>query len=80
MGVGISGGGPRGAHKVRGRALHPCGQLVRPPGVFFALEILKYSKRSYPIFRAFRELLFSRHFFIAWIIQKTDRKYYFCLI
>ena len=47
MGARISGGGPRGAHKVRGapqgggRALHPCGQLVRPPGVCSVPEILK---------------------------------------
>ena len=53
MGAGISGGGPRGAHKDKGRApggeraLHPCGQLVRPPDVCSVPEILKYCIKNH---------------------------------
>ena len=56
MGAGISGGGPRGAHKDRGtprgvgRALHPCGQLVRPSGVCSVREILKFSIKNHTKF------------------------------
>ena len=50
VGVGISGGGPRGAHKVGGRALHHCGQLVRPPGVCSVPKILKYSIKNHTKF------------------------------
>ena len=64
----------------RGRALDPCGQVLAPPGVFSVPDILKYSKKSYLNFRAFGELLFSGYFYIAQIIQKTDRNYYFCFI
>ena len=41
---------------------------------------LNILKQSYFIFGTFGELLFSGYFFIARIIQKTDRKYYFCFI
>ena len=69
--------GPRG----RGRALDPRGQVLAPPAVFSVPDILKYSrKKSYSIFRAFGELLFSGYFYIAQINQKTDRKYYFYFI
>ena len=65
----------------RGRALHPRGQVVAPPAVFSVPNILKYSrKKSYSIFRAFGELLFSGYYYIARIIQITDRKYYFYFI
>ena len=63
--------GPRG----RGRALDPRGQVLAPPAVF-SVNILE---KSYFNFRAFGELLFLGYFFIALIIQKTDRKYYFLL-
>jgi len=52
MGAIISGGDPCGAHKVMGRAqrvgcaLHPCGPLVRLPGVFSTPKILKYYIKS----------------------------------
>ena len=76
--------GPRGRGRAQGvgRALDPRGQVVSPSGVFSVLNILKYSrkKKSYFNFRAFGELLFSGYFFIAQIIQKTDRKYYFFFI
>ena len=87
VGAGISGGGPLWAHEAGGApcrggcALDPRGQVPAPPGVFSVPHILKYSrKKSYLNFRAFGELLFSGYFFIAWIIQKTDRNYYFCFI
>ena len=68
--------GPQG----RGRALDLRGQVLAPLAVFSVPDILKYSrKKSYFNFGAFGELLFSGYFF-AWIIQKTDRKYYFCFI
>ena len=73
--------GPTWGPQGRGRALHPHGHVVRPPGVFSVPIILKYSrKKSYFIFGAFGELLFSGYFYIARIIQKTDRKYYFYFI
>jgi len=50
IGAGISGWGPRGAHKVGGRALHPCGQLVRSPGVYTKPEILKYFIKNHTKF------------------------------
>ena len=66
-----AGGAPRGV----GRALHPHGQVVDPPAVFSVPNILKYSrKKSYLNFTAFGELLFLGYFFIAQIIQKTDRE------
>ena len=52
--------GPRG----RGHALHPRGHTKGPPDVFLVPIFLKYSgKKSYFIFRAFGELLFSRYFY-----------------
>ena len=82
VGAGISGGEPPWAHEAGGapcrggRALDPRGQVLAPPDAFSVPNILKYSrKKSYFIFGAFGELLFSGYFYIAWIIQKTDRKY-----
>ena len=63
-----------------GRALHPRGQVLAPPAVFSVPDILKNSrKKSYSIFRAFGELLFSGNFYIARIIQKTDKTILFLL-
>ena len=72
--------GPRG----RGRALEG---WVRPPPSWAGgwppccVRSAKYShifwKKSYLNFRAFGELLFSGYFYIAQIIQITDRKYLF---
>ena len=53
MGAGISGGGPPWAHEAGGtpqgggRALHPHGQMVGPPGVFSVPDILKYSRKNH---------------------------------
>ena len=33
-----------------GRALHPCGPVVKPPGVFLVPEILKYSIKTHTKF------------------------------
>ena len=85
MGAGISGGGPHGAHKDRGhaqgvgRALHPCGQLVRPPGVCSVPEILKYSIKIILNFQGIWRTFIFGTFFIPRLIQKTDKKYYFFL-
>ena len=55
----------RGAPCRGGRALRPDGPLVLPPGVFSMPKIIKYSrKKSYKIFRAFGELLFSGYFLL----------------
>ena len=79
--AGISGGEPPWAHEAGGRAQDPRGQVLAPPAVFSVPDILKYSrKKSYLNFRAFGELLFSGYFYIARIIQNTDRNYYFCFI
>ena len=68
----------------------PTRQGVRPgpswPGACSPCFVLgaRYSqifqKKSYFNFRAFGELLFSGYFYIARIIQKTGRKYYFYFI
>ena len=53
VGAGISGGEPLWAHEVGGgprgvgRALHPRGQVVGPPDVFFVPNILKYSGKNH---------------------------------
>ena len=53
MGAGISGEGPRGAHKAGGRApgggraLDPRGQVPAPPDVFSVPDILKYSRKNH---------------------------------
>ena len=69
--------GPRG----RGRALDPRGQVLAPPDVFSVPDILKYSRKKiiFQFWGIWRTFIFGV-FFIARIIQKTDRKYYFCFI
>ena len=79
VGAGISGGGPPWAHEAGARP-PPSWPGGCPPAVFSVPNILKYSrKKSYLNFRAFGELLFLGYFYIAHIIQITDRKYYFLL-
>ena len=75
----ISAGGHRG----------PTRQGARPPpswpGACPSCYVLSarysqiFQKKSYSIFRAFAELLFSGYFYIARINQKTDRKILFLL-
>ena len=62
--------GPRG----RGRALDPRGQVLAPPAVFSVPDILKYSRKNHiPISRHLENFYFRGIFYIARIIQKTDR-------
>ena len=69
MGVGMSGGGACGPHKLAprhqgvGGGGKACGPLVRPRGQLPGLEIFKkFRKKSYLIFMMFGELLFSGYF------------------
>ena len=86
MGAGISGGGHQeptrqGARPGGGRALDPRGQVLAPPDLFSVPDILKYSRKNHISFSGHLENYYFRViFFIARIIQKTDRKYYFCFI
>ena len=79
--------GPPGAHEARGasrgcgRALDPHGQVLAPPDVFSVPDILKYSRKKIIFqFRGIWRTFIFGVFFIARIIQKIDRKYYFCFI
>ena len=77
-------------NKWRGATMGPRGRGARPgpscPGACSPCCVLSarysqiFQKKSYYNFKAFRELLFLGYFYIARIIQKTDRKYYFCFI
>ena len=68
--------GPRG----RGRALDPRGQVLAPPAVFSVPNILKYSRKNNILFSGHLEnFYFWGIFFIARVIQKTDRKILFFL-
>ena len=86
VGAGISGGGPPGAHetggtsKGRGRALHSRGLVLAPPTVISVPKILKYSIKIIPNLQGIWSTFIFRLFFIARIIQITDRIYYFCFI
>ena len=86
MGARISGGDPRGVDEVGGAprgvgcALHPRGHMVGPPGVFSVPIILKYSRKIILNFQDIWRTFIFGVFFIARIIQKTDRKYYFFFI
>jgi len=86
VGAGISGGDPRGVQEVGGvpqgggRALDPRGQVVWPPGVFPVPIILKYSTKIHISFSGHLENFYFPAIFIARIIQKIDRNYYFCFI
>ena len=78
VGAGISGGGPPWAHEAGGVPWTLVARCLRPCCVLSARYSQIFQKNQ--ICRAFGELLFSGYFFIAWIIQKTDRKYYFYFI
>ena len=62
-----------------GRALDPRGQVLAPPDVFSVPDILKYSRKIIFKFQGIWRTFIFGVFFIALIIQKTDRKYYFAL-
>ena len=74
--------GPRGRGRAvgLGSALHPHGHV---DAALLSSQCQIFSnipEISYLNFRAFGELLFFRYFYIARIIQITDRKYYFYFI
>ena len=73
--------GPRGreARPGGGRALDPRGQVLAPPNVFSVPDILKYSIKIIFNFQGIWRTSICGVFFIAWIIQKTDRKILFLL-
>ena len=74
--------GPRGGGRAQGgrRALDPRGQVLAPHAVFLVPDILKYSRKIIFNFQGIWRTFILGAFFIARIIQKTDRKYYFCFI
>ena len=78
MDAGISGGGHVGptrmghAHGV-GSALHPCGQLVRPPDVCSVPEILKYSIKNHTNFLGHLESFYFRDIFY-WMDNSESRQ------
>ena len=77
--AGMSGVGPPGAHEAGGA---PCTLVAKwwvPLVCSKCQKFLNILQKSYSIFKAFGELLFLGCFFIAWIIHKTDMKYYFAL-
>ena len=80
MVAGISGGEPPWAHEAGGaprgvgRAQDPRGQVLAPPGVFLVPDILKYSRKIIFNFQGIWRTFIFEVFFIALIIQKTDRK------
>ena len=65
----------------RGRALDPRGQVLAPPVVFSVPDILKYSRKNHISISVHLENFYFRGIcYIARIIQKTSRKYYFYFI
>ena len=74
--------GPQGRGRAQGggRAVDPRGQVLAPPAVFSVPDILKYSRKNHISFSGHLRTFIFRVFLIARIIQKTDRKYYFCFI
>ena len=79
MGAGISGGEPHGAHKIGGRALHPCGPLVQPPGSCLVPEILKYSIKNHTRFPGHLENFYFRGIFYCMDNSETRQKILFLL-
>ena len=69
----------QGARPGGGRALHPRGHVAAPPVVFSVPDILKYSKKIIFNFQGIWRTFIFGVFFIAWIIQKTDKKIPFLL-
>ena len=86
MVAGISGGEPPWAHEAGGapsgvgRALHPHGQVLASLVVFLVPDILKYSEKIIFNFQGIWRTFIFKVFFIALIIQKTYRNYFFCFI
>ena len=68
--------GPRG----RGRALDPRGQVLAPLMCSQCQIFLNILEKIIFQFRGIWRTFILGVFFIARIVQKTDRKYYFCFI
>ena len=85
VGAGISGGGQPwaqeagGAPQWGGHALDLRGQVLAPSAVFSVPDILKYSRKIILNLQGIWRTFIFGVFFIARIIQKTNRKYYFLL-
>ena len=79
MGAGISGGGHYGPTG-QGHTLDPRGQVPAPPAVFSVPDILKYFRKTILNLQGIWRTFIFRVFFIALIIQKTDRNYYIFFI
>ena len=83
MGARISGGEPPWAHEAGsapcrgGHTLDPSGHVLAPPVVFSVPDIPKYSTKIIFKFQGIWRTFIFGLFFIAWIIQKTDRKILF---
>ena len=71
---GISGGGPPGAHKAGDAPWTLVARCWLPLTCSQCQIFLNIPKKSYFNFRAFGELLFSGYFYMARIIQITDKK------
>ena len=58
--------GPRGRGHAQGvgRALHPRGHMVGPPGVFLVPIILKYSRKNHTKFAGHLEHFYFRTIFL----------------
>ena len=67
--------GPRG----RGRALHPRGHVVGPLVCSQYQIFSNILEKIILNFQGIWRIFIFGVFFIAWIIQKTDRKYFFFL-
>ena len=86
MGAGISGGGPRGAHEAGGAPW----QGGAPWTLMARCWLSSLCVLCHIFSNILEKIIFYFHgiwrtfifgvFFIARIIQKTDKKYYFCFI
>ena len=79
VGAGISEGEPPWAHEAGGAPWTLVARCLLPCCVLSARYSQIFQKKSYSIFRAFGELLFSGYIYIARINQETDRKILFLL-
>jgi hypothetical protein len=85
MGAGVSEGEPRGTHKAGGRsqgvgrALHPCGPLVNPPGACSVPEILKYSIKNHTKFSGHLENFYFWDIFYCTDNSENRQKILFLL-
>ena len=69
----------RGCAQGVGPALHPYGPLVKPPGVFLVLEILKYSLENHTKFLGHLENFYFRVIFYCMDNSENRQKILFLL-